>query len=262
MPLFQRMAALVKFDRPGFGCEFFSLEIPKMNDFFNKLFGKHPPEKPPQKPENLVTPQDETEHVAHYKLVQMVLRLLLRKHGIPGHWIELQELTVPGKVRGLGMHVRLVLKYWDPNLMNHIQAFQTQFLADIKRYEPKHKDWLYGLSWQLETGSSCPNPTLPDKPFWTVPGRPAPMPDASAAAAAAVAAAPAAADAAADAVAVAPVPPAPVDHSKLERLFADRDQELEKNAQAGEGPEFQDTQPLDDQDTQPLDKEAPEHQKS
>jgi hypothetical protein len=247
------MAALVKFDLSGFGGEFFSLEIPKMNDFFNKLFGKHPPEKPPQKPENLVTPQDETEHVAHYKLVQMVLRLLLRKHGIPGHWIELQELTVPGKVRGLAMHVRLVLKYWDPNLMNHIQALQNQFLADIKRYEPKCKDWLYGLSWQLETGSSCPNLTLPDKPFWTVPGRPA-LPEANAAA-------PVAADAAA--AAPAHVPPAPVDHSKLERLFADRDQEMKKNAESGDGPEFQDTQPLDGQDTQSLDKEAeaPESQK-
>lgn len=224
-----------------------------MNDFFNKLFGKPPPENIPKKPENLVNPQDETEHVAHYKLVQMVLRLLLRKHGIPGHWIELQELAVPGKVRGLGMHIRLVLKYWDPNLMNHLQAFQTQFLADIKRYEPKHKDWLYGMSWQLETGSSCPNPALPDKPFWTVPGRPAPMPDPSTAVAAADTAAAAAAP-----------PPAPVDHSKLERLFADRDQEMKKNAESGDSPEFQDTQPLDDQDnqdTQSMEKEAPESQK-
>lgn len=245
---------------PGFGGEFFSLEIPKMNDFFNKLFGKPPPENLPKKPENLVTPQDETEHVAHYKLVQMVLRLLLRKHGIPGHWIELQELAVPGKVRGLGMHVRLVLKYWDPNLMNHIQAFQNQFLADIKRYEPKHKDWLYGLTWQLETGSSCPTTTLPDKPFWTVPGRPAPMPDASAAATAPAAAALPLAAAGTAAAVVAP-PPAPVDHTKLERLFADRDQEMKKNAESGEGPEFQDTQPLDDQDTQSMDKEAPESQK-
>jgi hypothetical protein len=184
----------------------------------------------------------------------MVLRLLLRKHGIPGHWIELQELAVPGKVRGLGMHVRLVLKYWDPNLMNHLQAFQNQFLTDIKRYEPKHKEWLYGMSWQLETGSSCPNPTLPDKPFWTVPGRPALMPDANAA--------PATADAAvAAAAAVAPPPPAPVDHTKLERLFADRDQEMKRNAESGDGPEFQDTQPLDDQETQSMDKEAPESQK-
>ena len=220
-----------------------------MNDFFNKLFGKPPPENIPKKPENLVTPQDETEHVAHYKLVQMVLRLLLRKHGIPGHWIELQELAVPGKVRGLGMHIRLVLKYWDPNLMNHIQAFQNQFLADIKRYEPKHKDWLYGMTWQLETGSSCPNPALPDKPFWTVPGRPAPMPDPSAAAAAApVATGPAAAsllmtDTSA-AVDASHAPTEAMEHARLERLFSVRDQEMRKNAESGDGPEFQDTQPL------------------
>lgn len=242
------MSALIKFDLPGFGGEFFSLEIPKMNDFFNKLFGKHPPEKPPQKPENLVTPQDETEHVAHYKLVQMVLRLLLRKHGIPGHWIDLQELSVPGKVRGLGMHVRLVVKYWDPNLMNHIQAFQNQFLTDIKRYEPKCKDWLYGMSWQLETGTSCPNLTLPDKPFWTVPGRPAPMPDPSAAATPApVVVAAAVAPVLSDTVTAGDKSHAPteaMEHARLERLFSVRDQELKKNAESGDSPEFQDTQPL------------------
>lgn len=225
-----------------------------MNDFFNKLFGKPPPENLPKKPEVLVTPEDQTEHVAHYKLVQMVLRLLLRKHGIPGHWIELQELAVPGKVRGLAMHVRLVLKYWDPNLMNHLQAFQNQFLADIKRYEPKCKDWLYGMSWQLETGSSCPIPTLPDKPFWTVPGRPAAMPDASAATATAAAAtAPVATAAAAAALLLAdkadPVdashaPTEAMEHARLERLFSVRDQEMRKNAESGEAPEFQDTQPL------------------
>jgi hypothetical protein len=219
-----------------------------MNDFFNKLFGKPPPENLPKKPENLVTPQDETEHVAHYKLVQMVLRLLLRKHGIPGHWIELQELAVPGKIRGLGMHIRLVLKYWDPNLMNHIQAFQNQFLADIKRYEPKHKDWLYGMTWQLETGSSCPNTALPDKPFWTVPGRPAPIPDPSAAAAAPVATGTAAAsllmtDTSA-AVDASHAPTEAMEHARLERLFSVRDQEMRKNAESGDGPEFQDTQPL------------------
>ena len=219
-----------------------------MNDFFNKLFGKPPPENLSKKPENLVTPEDETEHVAHYKMVQMVLRLLLRKHGIPGHWIELQELAVPGKVRGLGMHVRLILKYWDPNLVNHLQAFQTQFLADIKRYEPKHKEWLYGLSWQLETGSSCPVATLPDKPFWTVPGRPALTPEVGAAATETNPATSAATPPAPPA----PPAPAPVDHTKLERVFADRDQELRRNAELGTSPDFQDTQPLDDQDTQPL----------
>lgn len=143
-----------------------------MNEFFQKLFSKlpHPTENHHQP--NPVTAQDHSAHATRFQLVQMVLRSIMRKYGIAPDWIELKELVVPGRTQGLGMHIRLVLKHWDPNLMNHAQALQNQILSDIKRYEPNWKEWLYGITWQLEMNASCPYVALPDKPFWVAPEPP------------------------------------------------------------------------------------------
>ena len=140
-----------------------------MNDFFSRLFGKLHQTAAIPRHDTIISIQDESDHTTRHQLVQMLMRGELRKHGIPAHWIELQILAVPGKKQGLGMYVHLVLKQWDSRLMNHIQAFQNTLLADIKRYEPKCGEWLHGMSWKLEMGSTCPYDTLPDKPFWTAP---------------------------------------------------------------------------------------------
>lgn len=253
-----------------------------MNEFFHKLFNKLPHPADTSKHPAPITAQDHSAHATRSQLVQMVLRTIMRKYGIPAHWLELHELVVPGKKQGLAMHIRLVVKHWDPNLMNHAQALQKQMLSDIRRYEPNWKEWLYGVAWQLDMGTSCPYTTLPDKPFWTAPPeqagdaahrthtavaphalRPVPAaPEHAASLATPVLAAGAAAGAAAAVLAAAAEPeaapetPAPArprlnseDHTTLERLFAARDKELSQKT-SGRGPQgqpaFEDTQPLDD----------------
>ena len=234
-----------------------------MNDFFSRLFGKLHQTAAIPRHDTIISIQDESDHTTRHQLVQMLMRGLLRKHGIPAHWIELQILAVPGKKQGLGMYVHLVLKQWDSRLMNHIQAFQNTLLADIKRYEPKCGEWLHGMSWKLEMGSTCPYDTLPDKPFWTAPTQAAaPMvvpvaPPLTGMAPLATTAAPVALAATAASVASASEPEAPrvkteqeiEEHAKLERLFAIRDQEMIKKAAYEEEPSgFADTQPLEDDD--------------
>lgn len=234
-----------------------------MNDFFHKLFSKlpHPTDAP--KPQSKVSAQDHSAHATRHQLVQMVLRTTLRKHGIPAHWIDLQELVVPGKIQGLGMHIRLVIRHWDADFMNYAQAFQNQFLSDIRRYEPNCKDWLYGMSWQLEMNSTCPYTTLPEKPFWTAPVQPLNAVTAAPVEALATSAAPAPAPAPMVPVTIPEEAPAPAaepvpeparsmlgseQHAHLERLFSVRDDELTKQAEQQEQPAFEDTQPLDDEE--------------
>lgn len=237
-----------------------------MNDFFHKLFSKLPHPTDAHKSHSPANAQDHSAHATRYQLVQMVLRTIMRKHGIPAHWIELQELVVPGKVQGLGMHVRLVIRHWDSALMNHAQALQNQLLADVKRYEPNWKDWLYGISWQLEMNSTCPYTTLPDKSLFTTQPVAAVAAVAPPAAAPVISAAPAAVFAAPAPVAPSPAPPAPTaqpappappeapahsklgseGHANLERLFSIRDNEISQKAEQEGQPGFEDTQPLDD----------------
>jgi hypothetical protein len=118
-----------------------------------------------------LTIEDGSDNAMRRQLVHVLLRDLLRKHGIAPHWIELQMLVVARSRRGTGLYVRLIVRHWDERLMNYASALQNALLAEIARFEPHATDWLHGISWQFEMTESCPYPTLPDKAFWKEPAK-------------------------------------------------------------------------------------------
>ena len=144
-----------------------------MQTFFHRLLGTLPP-RPEVKPapvprDNPLTIEDGSENATRRQLVQVLLRDVLRRSGIPPAWIDCQMLLVSSRTKGHGMYVRLVLKHWDHRLMNYTSAFQQALMTDIERFEPKALQWLHGVSWQLEMGESCPYTELPEKAFWLEP---------------------------------------------------------------------------------------------
>lgn len=187
--------------------------------------------------------QDGSENGVRRHLVQVLLRDLLRKHGIPDKWIDCQMLIVSSRTRGSGMYVRLVVQHWDERLMNYAAAFQKELSAEIKQVEPQAATWLHGISWQLEFDGSCPYTTLPGKSFWLAPKvetvakpthRPIPMPAPEPAQLPASERPQAQADRKAE----------PVNTLELERLFAIRDQALGAQADQGVGAaSYESTQP-------------------
>lgn len=188
-----------------------------------------------------VSIEDGSENATRRQLVQVLLRDVLRKSGIPADWIECQMLLVSSRSRGQGMYVRLLVRHWDERLMNYLVAFQQTLMTDIRRFEPKAEEWLHGISWQLEMADQCPYATLPDKSFWVeaLQKPAAPMAE----------------------VFAEPIPEVLADPDKpafkptaddeeinrardLERLFAIRDQELDRQAAQGlTPPDFEKTQP-------------------
>ncbi len=116
--------------------------------------------------DNPLTIEDGSENATRRQLVQVLLRDVLRRSGIPAHWIECQMMVVSSRTRGAGMYVRLVIKHWDDRLLNYAFAFQSELTRDIARFEPKASDWLHGISWQLDVVDTCPHSSLPDKSFW------------------------------------------------------------------------------------------------
>ncbi len=188
-----------------------------------------------------VTIEDGSENATRRQLVQVLLRDVLRKSGIPPEWIECQMLLVASRTRGQGMYVRLVIKHWDERLMNYLVAFQQTLITDIRRFEPNAEEWLYGISWQLDVDDQCPYPALPEKTFWVEAVKKAPPPMAE--------------------VFAEPIPEVLADPDKpafrtttddeetnrardLERLFAIRDQELDRETAQGLTPVgFEKTQP-------------------
>ena len=121
--------------------------------------------------DNPATIEDGSENATRRQLVQVLLRDVLRRSGIPPEWIECQMLLVSSRTRGHGMYVRLVLKHWDHRMMNYTVAFQRALITDIERFEPKASEWLHGISWQLDMDNSCPYTELPEKSFWLAPAK-------------------------------------------------------------------------------------------
>lgn len=122
--------------------------------------------------ESPATIEDGSDNALRRQLVHVLLRDVLRRHGIPSALIECQMLVVSSRSRGPGMYVRLVLRHWDERLIRYAFAFQNALKADILRFEPRAADWLHGVSWQFEFGGSCPYAELPDKSVWQDPAEP------------------------------------------------------------------------------------------
>jgi hypothetical protein len=121
--------------------------------------------------EDSSTIADGSAHALRRQLVQVLVRDVMRRHGIPPHWLECQVLVVSSRSRGEGMYVRLVIKHWDLRLLTYAVAFQQSLMLDIASFEPHAAQWLYGISWQLEVGDTCPYPKLPDRSVWAGPSQ-------------------------------------------------------------------------------------------
>ena len=133
---------------------------------FGPLKGATAKGTPSSARDNPLTIEDGSENATRRQLVQVLLRDVLRRSGIPAHWIECQMMLVSSRTRGAGMYVRLVVKHWDDRLLNYAFAFQSELTRDLARFEPKAADWLHGISWELDVGDTCPYSSLPDKSFW------------------------------------------------------------------------------------------------
>ena len=212
-----------------------------MKKFLSNLFASSrppPAESAPPTRDSPATIEDGSENATRRQLVQVLLRDVLRRSGIPPGWIECQMLLVSSRTRGHGMYVRLVIKHWDDRLLHYTFALQNALLTEIGRFETQAPTWLHGLSWQLEVEGSCPYTELPDKAFWLEPASQKAAPPVSPL----TPSAPATGDAH-----VAPKKAAVPENNAaqdLERLFAIRDQELGRQAAEGLMPVgYEKTQP-------------------
>jgi hypothetical protein len=112
---------------------------------------------------------DGSETATRGQLVQVLLRDLVKKSGMPAGAVQCQIQVINSRSRGQGIYVRLVVKQWDERLMKYAFAFQKALLTEIVQFEPKATIWLQGIAWQLEVAGSCPLTDLPGPAFWQTP---------------------------------------------------------------------------------------------
>ena len=107
------------------------------------------------------------------ELLRVVLRDTLGKHGIPASWIGCEMLVLSGRGRDAGMHLRFLLRHWDPRLLLHAMALQKSLQLRLEQFDPLAMQWFRGMSWQLDLPDASVCPSMPSNTSWTTAASPA-----------------------------------------------------------------------------------------
>jgi hypothetical protein len=108
------------------------------------------------------------------ELVQVVLRDSMRRHGIPSAWIDCRILSVVTRRQKTGMHVQLIVRDGVDRLLTYVPAFQTSFMNEIARFDPRVDEWLLSLSWQFHNPNAEVPSTMPAPDTWSASAAAAP----------------------------------------------------------------------------------------
>lgn len=179
-------------------------------------------------------PQTTVSSVTRKDLLRVVLREALFRNGIPAAWLAPEVLRTVHRGRDSGLHMRLVLRHWDPRLLQHAPSLERDVLARLQLLDPSAQNWFAGFSWQFGLADAEDLPPLPHPGTWTAPPpamnlRRRAAPDT---------------EPGADVIAGPLVikPQAQDARADLERLLALRDEDLRRHAQDGDA--FARTRPL------------------
>jgi hypothetical protein len=163
-----------------------------------------------------------SQNATRRELLRVVLRDTLGENGIPAAWIGAEMLRASGQGREPGVHLRLLIRHWEPRLLPYTVALQNSLQGRLLAFDPTASGWFAGISWQyaLEGEPVCPD--MPAPSTWAVP--------------------------AAGQAAPAPARPHADPRAELQRLFAARDAKLKRYADAtgvpDTPPNFEATQPM------------------
>ena len=101
------------------------------------------------------------------EMLRMVLRDTLLRHGIPAAWIGAEVLTAVAQDGGRGgLHVRLLLRHWDAELVICTFTLQESYHKGVLALDPLAGDWLLGMSWQFDLNNTGDCPPLPPPHVW------------------------------------------------------------------------------------------------
>jgi hypothetical protein len=130
----------------------------------DRIFGRPAPVKPPVEAASQQGPA-----ATRRELLRVVLRDTLKLHGLPADWIAAELLTSGSRDGKQGIHMRLLLKHWEPRLLVHAPALQDSVSSRLKVFDPLAGHWFTGISWQFALADASGCPPMPATSFWTAP---------------------------------------------------------------------------------------------
>ena len=156
-------------------------------------------------------------------LLKLVLRETLTRNGIPLPWLSADLLRTSSSRREAGIHVRFLVRVWEPKLLACGPALENDFLQRLLLLDPQSANWLMGFSWQFTLPENHALQPLPQPGSWSTPREPlvpAMAPETKPG----------------DIIEGPVVIPRPAEdvRADLERLLAARDDDMKRHAQEGD----------------------------
>lgn len=105
-------------------------------------------------------------------LLRMVMRETLTRNGIPPTWLSADTLRTSNAKKESGLHVRFLVRHWDPRLLAYGVALEQEFAQRLQLLDPLSKNWLMGFSWQFALDDPGICPPMPHPSTWTTPAPP------------------------------------------------------------------------------------------
>jgi hypothetical protein len=116
------------------------------------------------------TPSQASPHSVRKDLLKAAMRETLLRNGIPDHWLTADLLRTNSPARKeQGVHVRFLVRHWDPRLVQHAVALEQDFYQRLVALDPQAGNWLMGFSWQFAMSDLSACPPLPHPGSWTAP---------------------------------------------------------------------------------------------
>lgn len=113
--------------------------------------------------------QSGSAHAVRKDLIKMVMRECLQRNGIPDAWLGAELLRASNPKREPGIHVRLLVRQWQPRLLQHAVALEQDLHQRLLVLDPQADTWLTGFSWQFALDDTSACPALPRAGTWTAP---------------------------------------------------------------------------------------------
>src|SRR5687767_1059705 len=102
----------------------------------------------PAKPQTSQFPSS-TRNATRRELVRVALRDTLVRHGVPTDWVGVETLSAITRGREPGLHMRLILRHWEPQLLACAVALQKHVAQRVLLLDPLAAGWMTGISWQF-----------------------------------------------------------------------------------------------------------------
>jgi hypothetical protein len=157
-------------------------------------------------------------------LLKLVMRETLTRNGIPQVWISADMLRTTSPKREQGIHMRFLVRVWEPRLLENGPALEKEFLQRLLLLDPQAASWLMGFSWQFALPDTHVPAAMPHPGSWTAPREPLVKP---------VSAPETKPGDIIEGPVVIPRPAEDV-RADLERLLAARDEDMKRHAQGGD----------------------------